>query len=100
MTNDSKSTLTTVTPATLTETCSSQLHRPRHSEYSPELGTLICDRLAEGRTLRDVCRDSDIPVDERTVRRWAMNPRNPFSEQFEMARLIGLLSMAEQTLEI
>jgi hypothetical protein len=29
-----------------------------------------------------------------------MNPRNPFSEQFEMARLIGFLSMAEQTLEI
>jgi hypothetical protein len=72
----------------------------RHSDYTSELAELICDRLAEGRTLRDVCRDNDIPVDERTVRRWAMNPRNPFSEQFELARTVGLLSMAEEMLEI
>lgn len=74
--------------------------RTDRSEYTPELGDLICDRLAEGRTLRDVCRDRDIPVNERSVRRWAMNPRNPFAEQFELARTIGLLSMAEEMLEI
>ncbi len=74
--------------------------RESRSEYTPGLGHLICDRLAEGRTLRDVCRDKDIPVDERTVRRWAMNAQTPFAQEFEMARLIGFLSIAEEMLEI
>jgi hypothetical protein len=70
------------------------------STFTPALGDVICDRLAEGRTLRQVCRDSDIPVDERTVRRWAMTPGHPFVEQYELARLVGFLSMAEEMLEI
>ena len=46
----------------------------RQSKYTPELGDLICDRIAEGRFLRDVCRDRDISVDEKTVRRWRHEP--------------------------
>ncbi len=61
----------------------------RQSEYSPDLGDLICDRLADGRTLRDVCKDPDIPVDEKTVRRWATNPSSPFPRQYDLARQVG-----------
>lgn len=42
---------------------------PRPSSYSPALGELICERISDGMSLREACRDEMMPGRE-TVRRW------------------------------
>ena len=59
----------------------------------------ICQELASGRTLRDVCRDKGTPP-ESTVRLWAIKDRNGFAAQYEEARKIGYMSMADELFEI
>lgn len=49
--------------------------RGRPSIYTPELRAELCSRLAEGRTLRSVCRDDDMPH-RRTVEEWLMDLPN------------------------
>lgn len=71
----------------------------RPSDFTPELAGIICDRLASGRTLRDVCRDDDMP-DESTVRKWALEDRGGFYPQYAQAREIGYQAMADEVLEI
>lgn len=41
----------------------------RPSIYSEELVDAICDRLREGESMRQICRDESMP-DRRTVERW------------------------------
>ena len=56
---------------------------PKHGRptaYFPELGQAICELLAEGMTLKAICRMDQIAVAESTVRSWAVNPEHPFSE--------------------
>ena len=43
--------------------------RGRPSRYTSELAAVICERLAEGETLRSICRDDKMP-DKATVLRW------------------------------
>jgi hypothetical protein len=43
------------------------------TDYTAELAARICAELATGRSLRDVCRDDDMPH-ESTVRAWALVP--------------------------
>ena len=77
--------------------------RGRPSLYTPELGDHICELLAQGRTLRDVCRDEHMP-NEATVRGWALKDdeeaRPGFFTQYTRAREIGYHAMADETLEI
>lgn len=48
-----------------------QRGKGRPSIYTPELRAELCARLAEGRTLRSVCRDDDMPC-RRTVTAWLL----------------------------
>ena len=41
----------------------------RPSKYSKELALEFCHRLAEGRSLRKICSDADMP-DAKTIRTW------------------------------
>jgi hypothetical protein len=41
----------------------------RPSIYSDEIAAVICERLANGETLRQICKDSALP-DRVTVNRW------------------------------
>lgn len=41
----------------------------RPSEYSPETADLICERIADGESLRSICRDDSMPS-KATVFRW------------------------------
>lgn len=59
----------------------------------------ICERLAEGVTLREVCRREGMPT-EAAVRKWALNDVDGFSAQYARAREIGYLSMADELVEI
>lgn len=71
----------------------------RPSLYTGDLALEICKRLSEGRTLRDVCRDGDMPQ-ESTVRHWATEDREGFFAQYAKAREVGYQAMADETLEI
>jgi hypothetical protein len=71
----------------------------RPSIYTQELADEICRRLADGETLRAICRDDHMPGD-RTVREWALDNLNGFSTQYERARLIGYFGMADDIVEI
>jgi hypothetical protein len=64
-----------------------------------ELADQICDQLAGGMTLRELCRAKAMP-DERTVRRWALDDKEGFAEKYSRAREIGYQSMADEMLEI
>jgi Bacteriophage Sf6, terminase small subunit-like len=68
--------------------------RGRPSIFSPELADRLCERLADGETLRAICRDEGMP-DERTVRRWALDDLEGFSTQYARAREIGYQGMAD-----
>ena len=73
--------------------------RGRPSIFSPELADRLCERLADGETLRAICRDEGMP-DERTVRRWALDDVEGFSTQYARASEIGYQGMADDLTEI
>jgi hypothetical protein len=56
----------------------------RPSDYTQEVASLICNRLADGESLRAICLDEDMPARE-TVRGWLI--RLPeFAGQYARAR--------------
>ena len=63
--------------------------------YAPKLFNKICERLAEGRILSDVCGDEDIPVTESQARRWVVKDIDGAAEAFQRARDQGLDRMAD-----
>lgn len=72
----------------------------RPSTYTKEIGDRICDRLAEGESLRTICRDDDMP-ERRTVVRWVLKDHGPgFAAQYTQARELGLDEIAEECQEI
>jgi hypothetical protein len=71
----------------------------RTTDYTQEIADEICKHLADGKTLREVCRMDGMPA-ESTVRNWALTNRNEFGVQYSRAREIGYYSMADETLEI
>ena len=71
----------------------------RLSIFTPEIAKTICEHLADGMTLREVCRIEGMP-DERTVRNWALENREGFFPQYAQARAIGYYSMADEVVEI
>ncbi len=71
----------------------------RPTLYTEELGRLICDRLANGETLRAICSSGEMPA-ESTVRNWAMNPEHPIFAHYRAAREVGYLRMADELLDI
>ena len=73
--------------------------RGRPSAYTPEVAAEICRRLAEGQTLREICRDETMPSDS-TVRAWALDDREGFSAQYAKGRETGYQVMADELIEI
>lgn len=73
--------------------------RGRPSAYTPELAAEICARLADGQTLREICRSDHMPS-EASVRTWALQDREGFSSQYADARQKGYQRMADELLEI
>lgn len=58
----------------------------RPTVYKKSLANRICDRIAEGESLRSICRDSDMPHVQ-TVRRWlADDNKKDFRAQYIRAR--------------
>lgn len=58
----------------------------RHREYTTEMGDKICEQLADGKSLRAICADDDMP-NRATVFRWLADPSmSEFSDQYTRAR--------------
>ena len=73
--------------------------RGRPSVYTQEAADAICELLAEGMTLREICRREEFPI-ESTVRGWANDDRDGFAAQYARAREIGYTQMEDELLEI
>ena len=70
----------------------------RPSKFTQELADEICRRVSEGRSLRSVCRDADMPTDE-TVRQWRLADAE-FSAQYARAREARAEVLADEIVEI
>ena len=72
----------------------------RPSLYTEALAAKICERLAEGETLRSICRDEKMPG-KTTVLRWLGDEKNAdFRTQYAHAREMQADRFAEEILEI
>lgn len=70
----------------------------RPSLYTPELAAKICERLADGESLRAICKEEGWP-DANTVRRWLIE-HEAFRAQYASARTDQAEGYAAEIVEI
>lgn len=70
----------------------------RPSKYSEELVNKICERIADGESLRAICREEGMP-DHNTVIRWK-NEKPEFCSQYARAREDQADGLFDQALDI
>ena len=68
------------------------------TRYTGEFADEVCRRMAEGASLREVCRDNDVP--ESTVRQWVRDDRDGFAARYQAARALQVESWSDQIIEI
>ncbi|PAQ09731.1 terminase small subunit protein [Mesorhizobium temperatum] len=72
----------------------------RPSSFTQEIADAICEKLADGRSLRSICEADDMPH-VATVCRWLADERRAeFREQYVRAREIQADALFEQALDI
>lgn len=72
----------------------------RPSKYTNSLAIKICERIAEGESLRTIVKDDDMPSAS-TIFRWLLDKKHKeFWEQYEKARNVQAEMMFEELLEI
>jgi hypothetical protein len=72
--------------------------RGRPSLYTPGTVDRLCDRLADGESLKAICRDPGTPC-ERAVLEWAAT-RPEFRQQYDFAREVGREAIGHDVLAI
>ena len=70
----------------------------RASTYTPELAAEICERIADGEPLRQICRDEGMPA-WRTVYDW-IEANTDFAARIARARNLGFDAIAEDTIQL
>jgi hypothetical protein len=70
----------------------------RPSDFTIELADLICERLADGESLRSICSEEEMP-NKATVFRWLAANR-AFSDQYARAREEQAESLADEIVSI
>jgi hypothetical protein len=70
----------------------------RHTEYTQEMADIICERIADGESLRAICRDEHMPV-KSTVFKW-LNQNKDFADQYARAREAQADSLADEIIDI
>lgn len=75
-----------------------ELGRP--TIYSKEIADIICNRIANGESLRKICEDEGLP-EARTVHYWLLDPeKKEFFQQYAKAREIQAEQLFDELLEI
>ena len=59
---------------------------PRHSDYTDEIADEICERLADGESLRSICKSEGMPSVSAVMRWLAKDEYSAFREQYIRAR--------------
>jgi hypothetical protein len=70
------------------------------STYTAEVAELILELLAEGQSLKEICRENPCTPDDSTVRKWALDDVQGFAARYSRAREIGYHSMADEIFDI
>lgn len=70
----------------------------RPSDYTPELGDLICSELADGKSMRAVCLPDEMP-DKATVFRW-IRTKKGFRDQYARAKEESADALTDEMLDI
>ena len=68
------------------------------TRYTREFADEVCRRLAEGASLREVCRDHGIP--ESSVRQWVRDNRDDFAMRYQTARVLQVEAWGDLIIEI
>ncbi|WP_142253172.1 terminase small subunit protein [Bradyrhizobium sp. UNPF46] len=72
----------------------------RPTKFTKTLGAKICERIAEGESIRTIVKDDNMPSAS-TIFRWLLDEdKKEFWEQYEKARNIQAELMFEELLEI
>lgn len=66
--------------------------------FNHEIADRICERLAEGESLRSICRDDGMPARSEVFKRLAAD--KAFADQYARAREFGIEAMADDLSEI
>ena len=72
--------------------------RRRRHDYSPEMAALICDRIVEGASLRQICQDTNMPA-RSTIFVW-LDQHEEFARSYTLARQIQIEDLMDESLEI
>lgn len=70
----------------------------RPTIFTKELGDLICSKIAEGESLRSICREEEMP-NKATVFNW-LRTNKEFLDQYELSMEERTIAMGEETIEI
>lgn len=71
----------------------------RPTIYTKQLGAEICLRMCQGRSVRKLSQDEDMPTDT-TIFAWACDPDHPFSEQYAKARITRAEALVDEITDI
>jgi len=72
----------------------------RPTDFTEELASAICERIADGESLRAICRDDNTPA-QSTVFRWLADPtRADFRERYARAREAAIQAYEEDILDV
>lgn len=73
----------------------------KNMKITPTLVETVIDRVVDGRTLKSVCRDEDIPCTDAAIRLWlSRNTDSPLFARYAHARDLGVDAMVEEMLDI
>jgi hypothetical protein len=70
----------------------------RPTDYTQETADIICERLADGESLRTICDDADMPA-RSTVFRW-LSLHKEFSDQYARAKEVQAEVLADELISI
>lgn len=68
--------------------------------YDRTLADLVCERMAEGTPLRQICEANDSLPGESTIRGWAVQDIDGFAARYARAREAQMEALAEDILQI
>ncbi len=73
----------------------------RPSKFTQAIAGTICERIAEGKSLRSICEDGKMPA-ARTVHRWLADEKrgDEFRQQYARARIAQADTLFDQILAI
>lgn len=76
------------------------MNRGRPTAYNQEIATEICARIAEGESLRSICKDAEMPAIS-SVMLWLVDGNHEsFSEQYATARRLQAEALADEIFDI